>query len=76
MDRIKGCACVYDKDSEKIALFYEGKKTDKDLVYEQVKNNVPVYMLPDEVIRIKELPKNANGKIDRIQLLKIYQTEN
>ena len=76
LDRIKGCACVYDKDSEKLVLFYEGKKSDKELVYEQVKNNVPVYMLPDEVIRIKELPKNANGKIDRIQLLKIYQTEN
>ena len=75
-ERIKGCACVYDKDSEKILLFYEGKKSDKDSVYEQVQNNVPVYMLPDEVIRIKELPKNANGKIDRIQLLKIYQNEN
>lgn len=75
-DKIKGCACVYDKDSEKILLFYEGKKSDKDSVYDQVRNNVPVYMLPDEVIRIKELPKNANGKIDRIQLLKIYQNEN
>lgn len=75
-DKIKGCACVYDKDSEKILLFYEGKKSDKDSVYDQVRNNVPVYMLPDEVIHIKELPKNANGKIDRIQLLKIYQNEN
>lgn len=75
-DRIKGCACVYDKDSEKILLFYEGKKSDKDSVYDHVRNNVPVYMLPDEVIRIKELPKNANGKIDRIRLLKIYQNEN
>lgn len=76
LDKIKGCACVYDKNSETLVLFYEGKKSDKDLVYEQVKKNVPVYMIPDEVIRIKELPKNANGKIDRLQLLKIYQTKN
>lgn len=76
LDKIKGCACVYDKNSEGLVLFYEGKKSDKDLVYEQVKKNVPVYMIPDEIIRIKELPKNANGKIDRLQLLKIYQTEN
>ena len=33
-------------------------------------------MLPDEVIRIKELPKNANGKIDRIRLLDMYEEEN
>lgn len=76
LEKIKGCACVYDKDNEKLILFYEGRKSDKDLVYEQVNKSVPVYMIPDEVIRIKELPKNANGKIDRIQLLKNYQKTN
>lgn len=75
-ENLKGCACVYDKESEKLILFYEGRKSDRDLIYEQVKKNVPVYMYPDEVIRIKELPKNANGKIDRIHLLKIFQTNN
>lgn len=74
-ERIKGCACVYDQNSERIILFYEGKASEKDAVYKQVKTNVPVYMYPDEVIRIKELPKNANGKIDRLSLLKTYQSE-
>lgn len=73
-ERIKGCACVYDRDTERIILFYEGKTSDKDAVFEQVRKNVPVYMYPDEVVRIKELPKNANGKIDRINLLKLYKS--
>lgn len=74
MAGIKGCACIYDKNSESIVLFYEGKKSDKDSVYEQVKKNVPVYMYPDKVVRIKELPKNANGKIDRLKLLEIFKS--
>ena len=72
--RLKGCACVYDKDSERIILFYAGRSSDKDAVYEQVKKNVPAYMQPDEIRHIKELPKNANGKIDRLQLLDIYKS--
>ena len=70
---VKGCACVYDKEQQRIVLFYEGKKSDRDRVIEQVKAQVPVYMFPDMFIRIKELPKNANGKIDRIRLLNIYK---
>lgn len=73
LEKIKGCACVYDKEADKLVLFYEGRKSDKDLVYEQVKKGVPTYMIPDDILRIKELPKNANGKIDRIQLLKMYK---
>lgn len=73
LETVKGCACVYDKESEKIILYYEGKKSDKDAVYNQVKKNVPTYMIPDEVLRIKELPKNANGKIDRKELLLLYK---
>ena len=74
-DMVKCCACVYDKKTERIILFYEGKESDRDTVYEQVKKNVPIYMYPDEVIRIKELPKNANGKIDRIALLEYYKSD-
>lgn len=76
LKNIKGCACVYDKNSEKIILYYEGRKTEKDAVFNQVKNSVPTYMVPDEVLRIKELPKNANGKIDRKELLSLYKQNN
>ncbi len=69
LDKVKSCACVYDKETEQILLFYEGRSSDKDNIYEQLSNKVPSYMQPDKIIRIKELPKNTNGKIDRINLM-------
>ena len=66
---VNACACVYDQEAKLIVLFYEGKKAVQDSVIAQVKSRLPVYMHPDQVIRMKELPKNANGKIDRRFLL-------
>lgn len=66
---IRGCACVYQKETQSIVLFYEGKKSDPAAILEQMRSRLPAYMVPDKVLRMKELPKNANGKIDRIQLL-------
>lgn len=66
---VNACACVYDQAAKRIVLFYEGKMSVLDSVIAQVKSKLPVYMHPDRVIRTKELPKNANGKIDRLSLL-------
>lgn len=68
VDRVKGCACVYAKAGDCLALFYEGGPKDPDAVAEAVRTKVPSYMLPDRILRRKELPKNANGKIDRKKL--------
>ncbi|MDE5973791.1 MAG: hypothetical protein K2G73_03885 [Eubacterium sp.] len=46
---------------------------DSSIVLEAVKNKVPPYMTPDKVLRIKEMPKNANGKIDRKALQSLYK---
>lgn len=74
-EKVKSCACIYDQPTENIVLFYEGKASESDAVYEQVKKNVPPYMLPDKVLRLKELPKNANGKIDRLRLAEIFKEQ-
>ena len=71
--KVKACACVYDKDSDCLALVYEGAIKDSSIVLEAVKNKVPPYMTPDKVLRIKEMPKNANGKIDRKALQSLYK---
>jgi len=36
-----------------------------------LKKNLPDYMIPKKIIQLKELPKNANGKIDRKQLINL-----
>ena len=73
VDGVKGCACIFDKELNKLVLIYEGRSKLADKVSEAVRNHVPPYMNPDIVLSIKELPKNANGKIDRNNLIKIYK---
>lgn len=73
VEKIKACACVYDKEADCLALVYEGAVKDTSIVLNAVKNKVPPYMTPDKVLRIKEMPKNANGKIDRKALLSLYK---
>ena len=68
MEKVKSCACVYVKEQDSLVLFYEGGPKDTAVVLNCVKEKVPSYMLPDSVIRMKDIPKNANGKIDRKQL--------
>lgn len=72
--KVKACACIYDKDDDCLALIYEGGVKDTSVVLDAVKNKVPPYMVPDKVLRIKEMPKNANGKLDRKVLQKVYKT--
>jgi acyl-coenzyme A synthetase/AMP-(fatty) acid ligase len=68
VDKVKSCACVYLKDRDLLVLVYEGGPKDTDRVLAAVKAKVPTYMLPDRLLRRKDMPKNANGKIDRKQL--------
>lgn len=68
VEKVKSCACVYVKEQDSLVLFYEGGPKDTAVVLNCVKEKVPSYMLPDSVIRMKDIPKNANGKIDRKQL--------
>ena len=68
VDKVKSCACVYAKAHDCLALFYEGGPKDPAAVQEAVRAKVPAYMLPDKILRMKEMPKNANGKIDRKKL--------
>lgn len=65
VERVKSCACVYVKDRDCLALLYEAGPKDPDVILAAVKAKVPSYMLPDQILRVKEMPKNANGKIDR-----------
>lgn len=41
---------------------------DENRVRNDLKTALPTYMLPDRVIVVSELPKNANGKVDRARL--------
>lgn len=72
VEKIKNCACVYDDTVDKIIFIYEGKVKKNELMTAMWKK-IPTYMQPNELIRVKQMPFNANGKIDRAHLKRHYQ---
>lgn len=65
IDGITLAAVVYDRQNDRIVMAYQGKKKDEGYIYSELEKYVPKYMLPTNIIRLKEMPYNANGKIDR-----------
>lgn len=67
LEKVSRCCCLYDEKRQKIVLFIEGE-LEKTYINHQISRLLPDYMLPGKVISLKELPINANGKIDRALL--------
>lgn len=59
--------CLYDEKHQKIVLFVD-VDVDRDFIKERIEKLVPEYMIPGKVIYMKDMPINANGKIDRVKL--------
>ena len=71
-ENVSACACVYDGAADQLILIYQGRaKT--DALMEELRRKVPGYMLPNKVVRLKSMPYNANGKIDRKYLQEHYK---
>lgn len=70
LDQISLCCCLYDVVRQNIVLFIEGE-LGKDEIISGISHMVPEYMLPNRVVLLKEMPINANGKIDRVALKKL-----
>ncbi len=63
-----GCI-VYDYKQKEIYFFYESRE---EILIEEFRKKagtvLPKYMLPKVLIHMHELPRNTNGKIDRLAL--------
>lgn len=59
--------CLYDEKHQRIVLFVDAEM-DREQVRSRLEKLVPEYMIPGKVIYMKEMPLNANGKIDRVKL--------
>lgn len=66
---VKNGCIVYDHQKKNIVLFFE---PNENLSVSEMKKRIgeilPRYMMPTVFIQIKQLPRNANGKIDRLKL--------
>ena len=68
LPEIHSCVCIYLESTDQIILFYQGKLK-QEVLSKTISDKLPAYMRPTKFIRVKQMPYNANGKIDR-KLLK------
>ena len=78
LDGIEKCGCIYDSDKKRIILYCECAP-ESELAGPQIKaaltEKLSSYMVPNRIILIDKVPLNANGKIDRVELKRIYSTK-
>lgn len=60
--------CIYDKEKQRLILFYTGEREKIDLMKE-LRTVLPPFMLPNSLVPVETMPLNKNGKIDRNQLM-------
>lgn len=73
IDGVTNAACIFDKERDKLVLYYTTvDDTERDVI-NLVKERIPVYMFPEVIVHLKAMPFNMNGKIDRIELKKQYE---
>ena len=59
----RACA-VYDKEAQRILLFYTGRVEGEEL-FSHLRVHLPRYMLPAECRHLGRMPLTPNGKLDR-----------
>lgn len=67
IDEVERVCCIYKEEKSKLYGFYIGNISKADL-HSKLKENLPVYMIPNVLMQLDELPLTKNGKIDRKQL--------
>ena len=72
VEGVSACACVYDRGKRMILLIYAGREMSKKEMTAALGSRIPRYMMPNRVIHMEELPRNANGKIDRRKLEELW----
>jgi amino acid adenylation domain protein len=66
---VKYCCAVYHHSNKEIVLYYESEDEISDKDFRTALTKVfPSYMIPSIFIKMRELPRNTNGKIDRLML--------
>lgn len=62
--QVAASCTVFDKEKERISLFYTGEADEKELL-RFLREKLPRYMLPNRTERLESLPLTPNGKVDR-----------
>lgn len=68
---VPNCCVTYDKEKHAIVLFYEKNDISEIEIRKALATSFPRYMVPTVYHEMEELPRNTNGKIDRLKLSKM-----
>ncbi|MCR4738888.1 MAG: amino acid adenylation domain-containing protein [Lachnospiraceae bacterium] len=69
---IKSACCMFEKEKQKIVLFYEADSYDDEKVMEALKKRLVRYMLPNTLHKVDQMPLTKSGKVDRVELSRLY----
>ena len=76
IETVNRVCCLYDNRSQHIIAVIEAQEdTSKEEIITLTKEKLPVYMVPNIIYQIEEMPVNLNGKIDRVLLKNKYNME-
>jgi acyl-coenzyme A synthetase/AMP-(fatty) acid ligase len=68
---VTNCCVVYNTNNNEITAIYESENIISNIAFRsQLNDYLPKYMIPTKFIVMSQLPKNTNGKIDRLSLKK------
>jgi acyl-coenzyme A synthetase/AMP-(fatty) acid ligase len=73
IDGVTNAACIFDHEQDKLVLYYTTVDSQPLDIINLVKERIPVYMFPEVVNHLVQMPYNLNGKIDRIELKNLYE---
>ncbi|MBE6096535.1 MAG: phenylalanine racemase [Schwartzia succinivorans] len=73
---VPNCCVVYDKAKKAITMIYEKANDVSDIdIKKALEGHLPRYMVPSKYVQMELLPRNTNGKIDRLKLSQMINRE-
>ena len=67
------CFLMQGLSDQEVTVNCLGKVSETDIL-DGIKEKLPHYMYPDVYVKVRSMPHNANGKIDRAWLKDNYKT--
>lgn len=74
VEGVERSICSYDEKRQRITAYYSGTK-DKKSLHLELKEILPVYMVPNRFSHVREFLLNKNGKVDRKVLTELEVVE-
>ncbi|MCL2402195.1 MAG: amino acid adenylation domain-containing protein [Oscillospiraceae bacterium] len=71
LPQMREFACFFDKSHDKIICAYSGE-VDNVGIIGALRDRLPKYMYPNIFLKMDNLPRTPNGKIDRVKLKEDY----